>query len=395
MADPFSKWTKMDIQADTDSTNVRYVRLFYFCDRELLINHLSSSTGLFDQAFMETIADWFDFNMAKDWFRVDGGMSVLTDALRNAVMEFPSPPKLETQSPVIVMEESTDKATIKVTYKNAGGFKSSTDYKAVFNTTTLGCLQRMDLTGLNLDADNICAIRSLSYDRATKVAIKFSKPWWRDLIPNGGVSSTDLCVGSVVYPSWDDGPDTAHTIIVSYTWAQDATRMAALCDKNDKESTDPNEEILQLCLRDLAMLWTKNTKYPQTVEGLQDLYCAHHVFAWSHDPHSAGAFALFGPGQFEYLYKQFTVPLVGNKLSICGEAISAHHAWISGAFDSAYNAVLTWCTANKYNDAAKKLEQSPFALGENENTAEYNPLLVFWNLAFAKLEQEKKAVGTK
>ena len=49
---------------------------------------------------------------------------------------------------------------------------------------------------------------------------------------------------------------------------------------------------------------------------------------------------LCGPGQFKNLYLQFTKPLRGNKLSIWGEAVIAHHHWISGAFDSSYNTVL-------------------------------------------------------
>ena len=142
----------------------------------------------------------------------------------------------------------------------------------------------------------------------------------------------------MVYSSWDDGPDSAYTIIVSYSWRQDATRMAALIQVNDQESTDVTDPIVQLCLRDLVTLW-RRANYPQAVEELQRLYSARHAFSWSCDTYTASAYALFGPAQFEFLCPQFTTPLCGNKLSICGKAVSARHAWISGAFDSAYNAV--------------------------------------------------------
>ena len=51
-------------------------------------------------------------------------------------------------------------------------------YAAVFNTTTLACLQRMDLTGLELLYEQKDAIRSLHYDTASKVGMKFKYPWW-------------------------------------------------------------------------------------------------------------------------------------------------------------------------------------------------------------------------
>lgn len=343
---------------------------------------------------METICDWYDFAEAKlkgvDWWRIDGGMSVLTDALYHHATK--NGVTVVTQCPVTAMKDNVD--TITVTYTGNPQPAPGTEYAAVFNTTTLGCLQRMDILGLGLSPDNLCGIRALSYDRATKVAIKFTAPWWRDLIPNGGVSNTDLCISNVVYPSWDDGPTSAYTIIVSYSWAQDATRMAALMQVNDQESTDPTDPIVQLCLRDLATLWS-TTKYPQTVEQLQSLYSAHHVFAWSHNAYTAGAYALFGPGQFEYLYPQFTIPLCGNKVSICGEATSAHHAWIAGAFDSSYNAIFAWCTANGYSDAAKKLTKSPFAGGEGENTAELDEKLLLWHLGMAKQEHKAKNLVTQ
>ena len=44
------------------------------------------------------------------------------------------------------------------------------------------------VTGLSLDVDTLAAIRSLSYDRATKVVINFSHPWWTSLVTKGGVS---------------------------------------------------------------------------------------------------------------------------------------------------------------------------------------------------------------
>lgn len=344
---------------------------------------------------METICDWFDFDDAQNahWYRVDGGMSVLTDALSNYATK--NGANILKRCPVTAMSDNGQTITVKYASENAGELqpKPPTEYAAVFNTTTFGCLQHIDIQGLKLPADNMCAIRTLSYDRATKVAIKFKTGWWRGLIPNGGVSNTNLCISNVVYPSWndseDDGTESPYTIIVSYSWAQDATRIASLSNVNDHESTDPTDPIVQLCLRDLVTLWSTTKDHKQTLEGLQSQYIAHHVYSWSRNPYTAGAYALFGPGQFQYLYPLFTTPLCGNKLSICGEAVSAHHAWISGAFDSSYNAVYAWCTANGYLSKAEELRNSPFACGKGHNTAELDQKLLLWDVELAKLEQKR------
>lgn len=55
----------------------------------------------------------------------------------------------------------------------------------------------------------------------------------------------------------------------------------------------------------------------------------------------AGAFAFFGPGDFEDLYTSLTSPAASGRLHFAGEALSTRHAWVEGAFDSAWRAVFT------------------------------------------------------
>lgn len=296
----------------------------------------------------------------------------------------PSGVQVTHKTPVVAMKDNGDSITVQF----ANG--TSSEYSAVFNTTTLGCLGRMDLSGLKLplgktlDQDPLTAIRSLAYDRATKVAIKFSKPWWTTStppIPNGGVSSTDLPISNVVYPSWNDG-DVPHVIIVSYSWAQDASRMASLItalSSADPHIPGPYDQIAQQCLKDLSLLWAPHDSNI-TPDYLRGLYLDHHAWAWSHDPWTAGAFALFAPGQFKNLYTQFTNPLCDGKLMICGEAISAHHAWISGALDSAYNAVLAWAIQNDYVDFETAIKNSPFGGGSGKNTQEWVEKTFYWHV---------------
>ena len=217
---------------------------------------------------------------------------------------------------------------------------TSTSYNAVFNTTTLGCAQRMDLTGLGLFYEQKDVLRSLHYDVSTKVAIVFSEPWWLTEcgITQGGTANTDLPLRSCVYPSYNlhDGPDQKAVLLASYTWAQDAQRMASL---TTSESPVGEDELKALLIHDLALL------HPQVTEAqLNGWYVTHQSWAWSHDPYTSGAFALFGPGQFASLYPYLTRPTADSKFYFAGEAASAHHAWIVGALNSAYAAVYSYLT---------------------------------------------------
>ncbi|KAK3368356.1 L-amino acid oxidase [Podospora didyma] len=312
------------------------------------------------------LADSYNFNdfiaaSKKNWFRVEGGMSVVTDTMAACVKSTEWPPKtggpsidVTLSTPVLAMSLTPDGESIQVT--TGGKALSTNSYDMVFNTTALGPLQHMDLSGLHLGRDILDGIRVLSYDRATKVAVKFN-------------TRCDLPLGYTVYRSWDDG-DGTNVLIVSYTWAQDAARMAALVPDYTNPSTPApkfTDPIAALCLEGLVKLW-QGKKGAPTLSELQGYYATHHAWAWSHDPYTCGAFALFGPGQFENVWPPLKLLHADSRLAICGEASSVYHAGISGALDSAYFAVTTFLAerATKFPDMidkAKKLVDSAFNLG--------------------------------
>ena len=331
------------------------------------------STGLFDQSFTETVIDYLDFENASrgDWWRVENGMERVTDAMQSflASTSWPNPNSsainVTTQAPVVALFNplSTESSpTLNKILVTVAGQKPD-PYDMVFNTTAMGPLQQMDLHGLSLPKDILTGIRSLSYDRATKVAIRFSTPWWKDKdtgkVLIGGISQSDLPISNVVYPSWDDGEDNPAVIMVSYAWAQDATRIASLVPDYTKVQPKKDDPIVTLCLKNLATLWSDTPSY----DDLYGMYMSHHAWAWEHDPWTGGAFALFAPGQFKNIYPDFQTLFCGNKLAMCGEALSAHHAWISGALDSAYIKMIMWLIAKgRLDDVAKlQAQDSPFA----------------------------------
>ena len=302
----------------------------------------STASGLFDQAFSESVMDSLDFAGPMEetikWYCIDGGSSVMIQAMEKSINQ-------RVQHGKRVRKYAQNPKSNEITVSVAGEPEGSrSDYTTVFNTTSLPCLQRMDLTGLPLHPSQKTAIRSLKYDDSAKIAMKFSYPWWRTKcgITTGGEASTDTPLRTCVYPSYNihDPRDQPATLICSYTWNQDATRMGNLIAHDDTELRD-------LILNNLAQVHLKNFQQqpPTSYHGLTTLkevrqiignaYISHHAWSWSHAPFTSGAFALFGPGQFSHLYPYLTRPAADSRFHICGEASSAHHGWIGGGLDSA------------------------------------------------------------
>ncbi|KAI1174614.1 FAD/NAD(P)-binding domain-containing protein [Nemania sp. FL0916] len=240
-------------------------------------------------------------------------------------------------------------------------------YCTVFATPTLGCLARMDLQSLELHPSQKDAIRSLHYDDSVKVALQFTYPWWIvDCgITQGGVASTDLPLRTCVYPSYNlEDIDKPAVLLASYTWAQDANRMSSLVDDDNKG------ELEELILRDLARLHAGRITYDQ----IKSAYTGEcKAYSWSQDPTTAGAFALFGPGQFSNLYPYIVRPAAQSQFHIVGEAASTHHAWVAGALDSAYCAVYKFLYTFELYEAIDTLKREWGVVeeldGEEDGTA--------------------------
>lgn len=158
-------------------------------------------------------------------------------------------------------------------------------YNHVITTVPFSCLRAIDTTGCQLSWTLQTAIRTLHYDTATKVAMQFSRRWWEDTKPKhnqrGGVSSTDRPTRTVVYPSYGIGSDTGASIIVSYTWAQDAARLGALAQGKNSSA---EKQLVDLILEDLAVM------HGETKKALQDMLVDYHAFDWYNHENSAGTF---------------------------------------------------------------------------------------------------------
>ncbi|KUI72131.1 hypothetical protein VM1G_07655 [Cytospora mali] len=321
---------------------------------------VTAGTALYNQSLTECVMDELDFDEGKKGFWcVDGGAQKIATLMSELVNKRGQ--RIQFNSQVTAIDANVTKRqealkngksyvpiTLKISQTKTKPAARTEDYLAVFNSTTLGALQRMDLKDAGLLWGTKQAIRNLGYDASSKVAIKFKTPWWQ-LAPfsinKGGVSRTDLPLRVCVYPSYniesDLNPDwnkeKPSVLLCSYTWGQDALRIGSLITPN---SPAGEEQLKKTLLHNLALLHaTKDIKYEKLLELLNEQYVTHHGWDWYRDQNASGAFAYFGPGQFSNMWEEIIKPNAFGQLYLIGEAASAHHAWIVGSLESVVRAV--------------------------------------------------------
>ncbi|CEI63518.1 hypothetical protein FVEN_g6649 [Fusarium venenatum] len=335
---------------------------------------LSSGTGWYDQSLTECVLEELDFHTPdmddnldtkkiQYWWCVDGGAQETAKRMAiKAKKRIEYNTKVQSiDAQVPLRRERKGKAgkytamKIKTTRTDPKTKKVETkdrEYFAIFNSTTLGALQRMELRDAGLSWGTKQAIRALGYGASAKVGMKFRTAWWQKApfnIARGGISRTGLPLRVCVYPSynieanegkdkWD--PEKPAVLLCSYTWGQDAQRLGSLCSNN---TTQNDEELKRVIIHDLARLHARDEledyTFDKMVKLLEEQYIDHHGYDWYRDQHMSGAFAYFGPGRFSNMWQEIIKPNALGQLYLVGEAASSHHAWIAGALESVVRAV--------------------------------------------------------
>ncbi|KAI8722658.1 hypothetical protein NCS52_00410100 [Fusarium sp. LHS14.1] len=324
---------------------------------------MTYGTGWYDQSLTECALEELDFQTPdkKDiqyWWCIDGGAQEIAKKMATKAkkrIEYNTKVQsIDAQVPLRREREPHEFTSIKIKTtrtdpKTKKVESKDREYFAIFNSTTLAALQRMELRDAGLSWGTKQAIRALGYGASAKVGMKFRTAWWQKKpfnISKGGVSRTDLPLRVCVYPSyniksnegedkWD--PEKPAVLLCSYTWGQDAQRIGSLCSNNTAQN---DEELKRLMIHDLARLHARK-EYPfkRLVKFLEEQYIDHHGYDWYRDQHMSGAFAYFGPGQFSNMWQEIIKPNSFGQLYLVGEAASSHHAWIVGALESVIRAV--------------------------------------------------------
>ncbi|MCJ1403500.1 hypothetical protein MMC11_006723 [Xylographa trunciseda] len=371
-----------------------------------------SGTLNYDESFAEVVLGSLDFDYysgkpgkSVEWRCVEGGAQLIAEGMRATLKQ--GDVKFESRVTKIKRDWKT-KGHNKMIVRVGPPMDNEADedrrhYAAVFCSTTLAAMQRMDLTSAVINYGAKLAIRALRYGVSCKIGIKFKEAWWiKDFgIDCGGVSSTDRSLRVCVYPSYNirDDEDKAAVLLCSYTWGQDAQRLSALISRGTPEA---DEELKEIIFQDLALLHSKQQRghkhtptYQALYKRIKSLYVVHHAYDWGDDKNMSGAFAHFGPGQFSKMYPDLIEPQGGGRLFIIGEAASKHHAWVVGALESAVRGV--YQLLQEYRRVNDKVALEAMAILENSKNSPYGPVpyeesreIVAHQVAISKAREESK-----
>ena len=355
---------------------------------------LTSATGWYNQSLSETVLETLDFYVEKKpeggmkidtkteamteekpwgktgWVCVEGGTQKVARKMAEKLKKQP-----EFHRQVTGIATDTDRTmTLAIKHTEKGSkVRETRKYFAVFNSTTLGALQRMDLTKAGLRYGTKQAIRSLGYGASCKVGMKFKKAWWMSSPHNikGGMAKTDLPLRVCVYPSYNinDKPEEPAVLLCSYTWAQDAQRIGALISP---DSPNNEEELKELLIHNLALLHSERDTYNAIREDIERNYDTHHAYDWYADNNMSGAFAYFGPSQFSEMWPELIRP--NGWLFLIGEHASAHHAWIVGALESAVRGVFQMFEALHIQDPDNTDYTGAMEFLDSEDVGPFGPL---------------------
>jgi monoamine oxidase len=193
------------------------------------------------------------------------------------------------------------------------------------------------------------AIREINYSPSKKTLFFCNKRFWEENRDygkiNGGISTTDMMIQTIVYPSdhyncsnlnYSDigqptvpqlrktnetycSPGEPGVITASYNFNLDATRLG-----NAPEPTRFN-----ITKRQVEMVHGLPQGY------LDSVVRKHISFNWNNAPWQRGAFAIFNPAQKRIFSYEMLMPEYNNHIYFAGEHTSATHAWIQGALQTA------------------------------------------------------------
>ena len=247
-----------------------------------------------DQAYLPLSAHSYLFEVfeairnedGESWNEVVNGTSVLPETMMKRMTSQETLPNVTISydsfiEDVIVNEDNT------VSLRNR---KNSNQTMSVFDRVVLTPTARVVST-MNfsppLAYNKTFALNSFHFINSVKIFLAFHSPFWstKTNIPpipfnssttvNGGTGKTDLPIRYIFYPSH---PNHGCSILVSYTWGDDADRFSSLGD----------EDLITRALDNLATIHGEVAR-KEFKEG--------KVMKWMDKDWTAGAFAWPLPGQ--------------------------------------------------------------------------------------------------
>ncbi|XP_007941214.1 L-amino-acid oxidase [Orycteropus afer afer] len=280
-----------------------------------LLGDTMAKDGFFYLSFAEALRAHSCLSDRLRYSRIVGGWDMLPRALLSSL----SGPML-LQAPVVAVKQAAHEVYVHVSTSRGAGQQKVLTADMVLLTASGPALRRIAFSP-PLTHTRQYALRALHYVPATKVYLRFRRPFWQDEHIEGGHSSTDRPSRVIFYPP----PREGALLLASYTWSDSTASFAGL-------STD---EALRVALDDVAAL------HGPIVYRLWD--GSGVVKRWAEDPHSQGGFVV-QPPTFWHPEKEdgrtvdWAVPY--GRVYFAGEHTANPHGWVETAVKSALRAAL-------------------------------------------------------
>lgn len=292
------------------------IEFFLFAYGNLDIQHFASTEFLRE----ENIGVW-----DPGFSEIVGGTSRLPHAFLGRLS---SKPKMGCE--VVRIEQDEAHGRVRAVYR-LGGRDHQEEADFLLCTIPFPVLARVDFDP-PLSYEKRRAILEMGYDSGTKVALLTKDRFWeKNNGIYGGVTTTDLVTGAVIYPSDNAGDidgtrpldpavsDRPGVLIASYCWGQNARRLGAM----------PATAREELAIQQVAQI------HPELA--YRDTIIQRQSWAWDSYLWCGGAFAFYQPGQFNRMHQHVICP--EGRFYFAGEHCSHSHSWMEGALESAEKAV--------------------------------------------------------
>ncbi|KAI9441304.1 amine oxidase [Lactarius indigo] len=284
------------------------------------VETVTSQTNQFALSVPEMVMQNMDFN-TKDWFTIEHGMSRLPSAMSYLIGY-----RNITYGARVTGFRNENNGKVTITAVGYNGRIEAKFDRVILAIPPAALKMIADRPRWSIPKE--LAIRSMHFEALYKMGLRFKTRFWERVGPKptrGGQSTTDLPIRWVVYPSNGIGEKGAGVLLV-YAWMTDATTWLPLT---------PTERR-SLALFCLAEMYNDEVDpEDHTKIDVYDLLIGTSDAVWSAKTSTGDA--MFLPGQFTSRFEPGRKP-EGN-IFFAGEHLSRHHTWITGALESAHQAV--------------------------------------------------------
>lgn len=197
---------------------------------------------------------------------------------------------------------------------------TSEDYDHIIIATTAVAANIIDFNDRSAFNDFYRALRQITYDCASRIALFFNYQWWirnAQVNINNGYSTSDLPIRFTHYQNFNttSSINDEAAILASSTWAQDAQPWQSI----------PDSLALEIALENMDRLHRQE---------VAPYYTGGVTKHWCNDIYSHGAYPLFTPFQDQDI-KEILTSSVNNIVHTIGDYTSSLHTSVEGATLSA------------------------------------------------------------